>query len=673
MEANLRRLSRKRSSGPEDSLTWSLQALLIRHESYIADAEAERARMSHHIASLESSNQGLEARNTSLQEENNILRDQSEDVNKAVEEAEGHVKSLEATLQSTRRELNRVSRITKRTEDLESQLLDCERQQAELHATLNKSVEEERATNQKWRASERRIVDLERELYSIEQEARRERDQHEDTVMRLERRKAVEEELQSQDTSITLQNGHQRQNSEVVSSFVKEILQDNANMQIAMSELREMLAYYKDAQQSPMDLEPVQTAKRNVSLGDELGLTEQQKQELHVHHHYHAPQQRERSKPPLTARPKRRRPALMSGRSSGRSTPNYFASDHDRPSYRHQSASSQSSVLSSESRQPRSNRWSMQSAQTQSSVGLSDISSPQSTSYCPSTIFERPFSNDGTEYSQTTTPDWSPVIRPKAVKCSSDEDVFQPLSLPTHTSIDSAFEASQETIVPYLPPPTKLSPERATSRSPSPKPRQPLRRTNSHASLLSISGMDIHTTFEAASPAFFSPARQHSGAILTTATASAMSRSIGTEHVANLRGRLAPVPEAAGERYIPLTDTFGNFKKMGGWLSGRWGGGSNADLKARAKDNSVIAPGVLHNDPGVAGAINVASADTTAISSGTSALTGDKTSEARTPKPISRPPGINQLGGLPPLPQPKRAWMRGKLDEEALKECLDES
>lgn len=668
MEANLRRMSRKRSSGPEDSLTWSLQALLIRHESYIADAEAERNRMSAHISSLEISNQELASRNASLQDENRMLTDQVDDVNKAVADAEGHVKSLEATLQSTRRELDRVNRITQRTEDLELQLLDCERQQAQLQATLNRTVEDEQATNLKWRASERRIAELEKELIAIEQEARQERVHHEDTVSRLERRKTVEEELDRQNNTPTMPHtGHERQGSEVVSSFVKEILQDNANMQLAMSDLREMLAFYKDAQQTAVDLEPVQ-AQRQVSLGEELGVTEQQRQQLHVHHHYHAPEQRDRSKPPVALRAKRRRPVLMSGRSSGRSTPGHLSSDFGPPPYRHQAALSQSSIMSSDSRAPRSNRWSAQSVQTQSSAGFSDITSPESTSYCPSTIFERPFSNDDTEYSQPTTPEWSPVMRPTTLKASSDDDVFQSLSLPPHDSIDETLQSSRTTIIP--PPSAAL--DSKVLRSPSPKSRQGsptrhgLRRTDSHASLLSISGMDIHTTLEASSPAFLHPSRQRSGPILTTTTASAMSRSNGSSQIQSLKGHLASVPEGAAARYTPLTDTFGNFKRM--W--GRWGGGSNADLRGRAMGDAAAA--VSNLDGHKAGATSTKKAEAGSVRSIDTTSTGDLTPKAKTPKPFNRPPGINQMGGLPPLPQPRRAWMRGKLDEEALKECLDE-
>lgn len=685
MELDLRRHSKKRSSGPEDSLTWSLQALLLRHEAYIADAEAERARMHLHITTLETSNHTLESRNTSLLEENRALEDQLESVNNAVAEAEGQVKSLTATLHTTQRELERVTRLTKRTEDLENQLLDCERQQAQLQATLSRSVEEERATNQKWRASQRRLLELEQEIEAVEIEASQDRAAHEETIARLGRRKVVEEELDRPNNAMPFNTRHKRGGSEVVSSFVREILQDNANMQLAMSELREMLAFYKDAHQPPMDLEPV-PAKRHVSLGEELGMTEQQRQELHVHHHYHAPQQTERSKPQPMPRARRKRPVLMSGRSSGRSTPIDLSSENAQPLFRHKAASStSSSIISNRVRPITSNRWSAHSTNTESSFALSsDLSSPQSTSYAPSTMFERALSTDGTEYSQPTTPEWSPVMRPQPAKSSSD-DVFQPLSIPP---LNSTMISSQETIVPTLLG-SDLDYVLAQSTSPTSRHcpirngtspvRRALRRSDSHASLMSISGMDIHTSLlEVGPPKFLLASRQQTEVVLTATTASAMSRSSGSAQLArSLQGKLSTVAESHADRYDPLNDTFGNLKRMGGWLTGRWGGGSSADLRSKAATDAEVRTGNLIR-PTIPEAVenaarSVNDTDMTS-SSNTSVLSteGDLTPKAKTPVPTYRPPGINQMGGLPPLPQPKRAWMRGKLDEEALKECLNE-
>ena len=44
-------------------LMFSLQALLVRHESYIADSERERKAMSAHVEMLEAEKQALERKN----------------------------------------------------------------------------------------------------------------------------------------------------------------------------------------------------------------------------------------------------------------------------------------------------------------------------------------------------------------------------------------------------------------------------------------------------------------------------------------------------------------------------------------------------------------------------------------------------------------------------------
>lgn len=687
----LRAKSHKRSSGPEDSLTWSLQALLIRHEAYIADAEAERSRQNSHIATLEFTNRDLEASNRSLQEENKRLEEQVDDVNKAVAEAETNIKSLTSTLEETRTELDRVLRLTKRTEDLEIQLLECERQQAQLQVTLNRTIDEERAANQQWRASLRQVAQLEAALESIEKEAASERALHAETVARWQRRKTVEQELGRSATPGPVV-GRDRQGGEVVSSFVREILQDNANMQMAMTELRDMLAFYKEAQQSPLDLEP-QQPKRHVSLEEELGMTQEQKQELHVHHHYHAPQQREPSRPPIAPRVRKRRPMLPASWSSGRSTPVTSRKDSSRPPFRHKATSStSSSILSGDGRSSSSKRWSSHSAHIQSSFDpSSDPSSPQSTSYCASTIFERSFVDDSTEYSQPTTPEWSPIMCPQAGKGKQpmEDEAFQSLSLPGPSSLDEAMDTSTATLIPPLSQPAieeepsaSPSPKSRAQRSGSPLRRQ-LRRTDSHASLMSISGMDIHTSFAdntpAPPPAFaLGASRQHSGPILTAATASAMSGISGTDKLTHsLRGRLAPVAEGNVDRYDPFTDTFGNFKRVGGWLASRWAGGSSADLRGRASAQAPTSTKVAQPPPPSTRApqSDGESAASPAASIPSDTHDPEKTPTAKTSRPQRRPPGINQLGGLPPLPQPrpKVALIRGTIDEDALKECLNES
>src|SRR6516225_6574546 len=95
-------------------LTFSLQALLIRHEAYMADAEKERASMTATIDKLETDKKLLEAENAKFVEENRNLLSQLEELNNTVSDSDARVKSLEATLQATSQELQRLSSLASR-------------------------------------------------------------------------------------------------------------------------------------------------------------------------------------------------------------------------------------------------------------------------------------------------------------------------------------------------------------------------------------------------------------------------------------------------------------------------------------------------------------------------------------------------------------------------------
>ena len=70
-------------------LIFSLQALLIRHEAYMVDAERERLEMASKISKLESDKRELEAENTRTIAENRGLLDQLEELNTTMSEIGG--------------------------------------------------------------------------------------------------------------------------------------------------------------------------------------------------------------------------------------------------------------------------------------------------------------------------------------------------------------------------------------------------------------------------------------------------------------------------------------------------------------------------------------------------------------------------------------------------------
>ncbi|KAI9651918.1 MAG: hypothetical protein M1831_007498 [Alyxoria varia] len=544
---------RKRSAGPEESLTWSLQALLVRHEAYVADAERERSHLTSTIANLEGEQKAVEQENERLVEENRTLLDQVEDLNTSVAESDTHVKSLTATLQSTNQELHRVRGFAARAENLELQLLELETEQAQLRNLLSNSREEERAANARWHNTQRLLADLEAQVEIIEKEAREDRQRHAEIVDRLEKRKTVERVLEK--PTGAQPNGN---NNEVVSGFVKEILEDNANLQLSMSELQELLFRSKEETEFLKNqLSEAQTADEHEppwehtpapTLDQEIPMPERHiSQELHVHHHYHTPTtfQIQRVKP-SHQRPRRGRRELANAR-SGRSTPTP-ARSHSRIE---SIASSASSVPPTLSARP---SFSMSS----------DPSSPQSVSYAPSTIFEYTSDLDRTETSsRPTSPEssafYSPAMKPSHSKHGSDDSAFShPLSttigpptfqiaeeregrrngerpIPrssvqtsptrnkgdgsTHTpsnsiSHDELYEPTyHEEHTPKKPNDSHQSPDNDSSSSEEDTPRQhqqlpqpqpqptatpTLRRNPSTSSLYSISGMDIHSTFPTA-------------------------------------------------------------------------------------------------------------------------------------------------------------------------------
>lgn len=131
--------------GVSKSLTFALQALLARHEAYMADAERDRRELTMRIEQLEMDNKELEARNARTIEENRNLLDQLEALNTTVHDSEGHIKSLEATLLSSQQTIRRLDGETARAEALERQVILLEQEQADLQSNLSMTREESRS------------------------------------------------------------------------------------------------------------------------------------------------------------------------------------------------------------------------------------------------------------------------------------------------------------------------------------------------------------------------------------------------------------------------------------------------------------------------------------------------------------------------------------------------
>ncbi|KAJ5177426.1 uncharacterized protein N7500_000125 [Penicillium coprophilum] len=516
------------------------QALLHRHESYMAEAEEDRHRLVGSIDDLERQKQQVQVENARIVEENRNLLEQLDSLNQAVTESDNHVKSLTRTLENTEFELRRLTMAATRAAELEVQLALMETEQSKLQESLVSAHEDEKSAVQRWRQAESTLRDLHDQVDRIEKEAREERDRHAELVQRMERKRAVERELDNaagrlKGAAAASELNRNAGGTNVVSRFVKDILQDNANLQVGIMELRDMLQSSNEEVQNlreqvishqplaGVDTEDSVHPRPSTTLSEELQSKEERRvsQELHIHHHYHTPPPTtatKKEKGTLNRRVKKRRPALGSPVIMHSAT---RAHSPRRALHRSQSSgSSMSTILSqtSVSIPPHSSsrRWSLQSHAPDSLA-----SSPRS-AFRTSSIFDRV--ERGADFSEPTSPEStvfsSPLMQARNLK--GLDMPFRPIGgFDSHEAPDdlSAFEddfygrqdfsntgdnVTREPIpeesepspsVAYFPP--LAEPLTTTQDNVFTMHVQPssLRRSSSHDSLLSVSiaGMDIHT------------------------------------------------------------------------------------------------------------------------------------------------------------------------------------
>lgn len=427
----------------------------------MADAEQERRKMTDTIGSLERKNKALEAENARTIEDNRILLNSLEELNSSITESDSRIQSLTASLQSSQTELQRLTVLASRTSQLEAQLSALEEEQAHLHSNIATTKEEERSAVQRWKKAERTILELEEQIHAIEREAREERERHVDIMGRLERRRAVEKELDQaagrlKGAAAATTIGQDKPGTSVVSHFVKDILQDNTKLQMGIVELRELLLSSNEeveALREQLSLhQPVQTSSDGIqssNLGKELEVERAKEEkreqslpqiafphEVHVHHHYHSPTPTPSASGPSTPmkdrafsrRTKKKRNPLTPGHfappGSSPRPPAYFPMGPAPPSTA-ATILSQTSV-SIPPTPPSSNRWSIQSTQSRMSFANSSIPSSPSSMYRESTIFDRAF--NALDSSRPTSPESnadmrSPRFGPRHSKKNSDGSI----------------------------------------------------------------------------------------------------------------------------------------------------------------------------------------------------------------------------------------------------------
>jgi len=515
----------------------------------------------------------------------------------------------------------------------------------------------------------------------------------------------------------------------VVSHFVKDILQDNANLQLGIVELREMLQRSNDEVerlrdaviQSPSISEiPDREGAQTPSLGSELSST----REVHVHHHYHAPGQ------PVAPRKPRSHVHRRKGkqRSSGSCTPRSSISvGAQTPS---SSSSSAAAILSNTSVTiPRrgSKRWSSQSCQT----NFTNYSSLPSSPYTES-IFDRAFP-DTTDTSRPSTPD-SMTLSPRngnafgiyelGMRDSINDDAseqfrrsisegsfkYAAMKSPTQASLGQEFLKNPGHSVILEENEDLESSQNIKSSPPKPfvsgyRPHSPirptLRKSNSHESLISIHGMDIHTLrtrpsqlllgkYVAAAPTASSEVTISETSAFATRTAPSPRKQ---QNRTTSQTYLTGIAAAQKLRSVSHKESKSSLTgRVGGWVWSRWG----AKPTITPSNSSDVTPSASTATSVLSSAASIDSAVTTITSPQT-----DTTSSWQDVQPLAqsepvrsvvaspvlsndslsprkmflRPPGVNQSGpifGFPPEKKLDPTPVVLKLDVNALQEGLND-
>ncbi|KAL3469451.1 hypothetical protein BJX99DRAFT_252011 [Aspergillus californicus] len=680
------------------------QALLHRHESYMVEAEEDRRRFLADIENLEREKREVLADNARIVEENRSLLEQLDGLNQAVADSDSHAKMLTAALERSETELRNLTVSAARAADLEVQLAHMEAEQLRLQESLLTSQEDSKSAIQRWRNAECTLRDLNDQVDRIVEEAREERERHAELVQRMERRRTVERELDGaagrlKGAAATQSLSRPGSTSVVVSRFVKDILQDNANLQMGIMELREMLESsnqevhsLRDQILSHQPLVAGESDRPASTLSQELEANESRRtsQELHIHHHYHNPSAPKKEKSTLFRRSKKRRSLGNTPLHSASNTqPSRKSKHRSQPS-----TSSASTILSqtSVSIPPHAaHGWALQSPVPSDSLA----SSPQSAYRSSVSIFDR--AERGFDSSQPTSPDsavFTLPLRNGRCKGGGPLDAYRALNgIDGHLSDGDISELAMQSVIHE-----EAEDGSSISRAQSPAadddifstsaPYRTMRRATSHESLFSVAGMDIHTPIHRPSRMseltcgallirvqrrIMAPDLSSTPPMTSTSTVTAgrepAQPSQSHQSPQSLLASVAAIqpaesPSSMDDSALTPTRILSLGSRVGGWVRGRWGTAPvSASSSSRRSLNS------LTEEPSLAqscASSTVSSEQTPSISSSGPA----KRSQMR-----FRYPGVNQKGpilGFRPPPPPPVSIHAEQLNEGLLRESLAE-
>ncbi|KAF6827824.1 hypothetical protein CMUS01_08831 [Colletotrichum musicola] len=583
------------------------KALLARHEAYMADAERDRLALTRRIEELETDKLELQAENARTVAENRTLLDQLEMLNNTVQDSDIRIQTLEATLLSSHQAVRRLEGAAARAAEMERHIALLEQEQLRLQNTLITTESEARSAMQRWRKAERGISDLQEQLERMEQEAKEERDRHAEVLGRMERQRDMEKELNAAAGRLkgaaatkSLRDG---KNANVVSHFVRDLLQDNANLQLGMAELREMLVSSNDEIQALRDQlmchQPVgdEDVTAASTLRAELAprpaeLPKRFSQELHIHHHYHVAEK---------AKSKKKRHSLNPGAFSPTSiisgSPTPPAVWRPPPTPPTLASHSHKASTSTVSMGP-SNRWSIFSEQPSEFAPSSVPSSPQSNPRL--SMFDKPMLETELPSSPTTSldptsPTWkasqqkrtwgasgrSFSVPSKILSVASPAPPAAPaLHISKHlsTTIEEEREEDDTHWTPneeYAEAATETGMMMEVSYAKDDElPRKRLHRAVSHESIMSLSGgLDIHTLKVRPSQLTLRPLGGADAVFTGVTVRPTISRGSDKRSDALLRDSLAgmPMPRIVSTpaRSASPASTFSQQSQYSGGL-GRW-------------------------------------------------------------------------------------------------------
>ena len=705
-------------------LTFSLQALLHRHESYIAQAEEDRCRAVASIAALERERSEVQAENARVVRENRGLVEQLDALNSALADSDARVHSLTTALENTERELRSVTVAAARADDLEAQLSSLESEQEKIQESLVAKREDEKVAVQRWKKAESTLRDLHAQVDQLEKEAREEKDRHADLTQRMERRRTVERELDGaagrlKGAAAAHELGRQPHGTNVVSRFVRDILQDNANLQIGIMELRDLLENSNQEVQGLRDqiLPDGAAAAAAAAATNEEGQEKPNQQRLsqelegndprrvspeyHIHHHYHPP----------TIHPKKDKPRFgrrLTKKRHSLGSPAMMHSAANSHLGRQPSVSSTSTILSQtsvsippSSASATSRPWSTRSPATESLA-----SSPSQSGYRPASIFDRV--ERGFESSQPTSPESTTLPSPM-FGGRHGKSLDPPFQDGLDRAIDDelagleALSNDRTSTVPAIPEEREdmLSSHRPETPDVFTSPLRNRRRRASHDSLFSVAGMDIHTPTRRYSrmhdlqsgyyPMRSIPRRNFSSAgesystppVISTSNVTADREAPSKTSQHSPRRLLASVCRSASHDVETAPDAPASTpsrkpslsRRVGGWVRGRWGTGATPghgqeERPSSSSSNHYNPTGVPPPAPAPTPAPTPATERPSSASGLKNKVKADCASTLR-----FRYPGVNQKGpvmGFRPPPQAPVSVQPERVDEGLLRESLAE-